>query len=156
MRLQHLCAALLVAGLGGAGCIIDPEPDLRLTTLRVTGESDLGLLDVEVHLFDADSHEHLGCAGQDEGLEGVDVDDVTYHLDAWFRRPYVDDDVRPWMLDGRAVELQVIEDDVAPCPSPPGIEDDVIGISPPLDRLTFERGTTLTFDRVTAIRVVID
>ncbi|HVV82834.1 MAG TPA: hypothetical protein VHE35_07125 [Kofleriaceae bacterium] len=157
MRLQHLCTTLLVAGLaGGTGCIIDAGPDLRLTRLEVTGENDFGLLDLEVHLFDADTHEHLGCSGQDQGLEDADEDNVMYGLDAWFVRPYSDGELRPWMLGGRTLEIQVIEDDADRCPAPPGAMDDMIGISGPVDRDTFERAPMLSFDRVMAIQIQID
>lgn len=158
MRYTHLCTALLATALaGGAGCIfVDHDREVRITELEVTGETDWGLLDVEVHLFDADTHQHLGCAGAAEGLERVDEDDVMYHVDAWFRAPYADVAIEPWELDGRALELQVIEDDVGVCPEPPSIEDDMIGISPPVDRAMFEVGPMLSFDRVMGIRVVID
>lgn len=156
MSSHQVCTALVIAGLGGAGCIVDSGPDLRITTLEVTGEVDFGLLDVEVHLFDASTHEHLGCSGEYEGLEGVDLDDVTYRLDAWVREPYADVAVAPRDLTGRMIELQVIEDDLGQCPDPPGLQDDVIGISPPLDRSTFDSGLMLSFDRVSTIQLVIN
>lgn len=157
MTAPRTYAAIVVAGLTAlAGCVGDDGPQLRLTTLGVTGETDFGLLDVEVHLFDATSHQHLGCSGQYEGLEDVDASDVTYQVDAWFREPDRDVEVQPSALTGRSIELQVIEDDLARCPAPPGPDDDVVGISPPLDRSVFDAGQPLAFDNVTAIRIVID
>lgn len=157
MRRTTLGTILLAAAAAGAGgCIIDAGDDLRITELRVTGESDFGLLDVEVHLFDGLTREHLGCSGEYEGLEHVDYNDVTYHLDAWFREPWADHEVRPWMLDGRLIEIQVVEDDVARCPDPPSIEDDMIGISPMVDRRMFERAPTLAFDHVMELRITIE
>ena len=148
-----LAAAAVVAG---AGCvIIDDEPDLRITELMVTGENDWGLLDVEVHLFDAFTYDHLGCSGRAEGLERVDANDTMYHLDAWFRDPYTGDEVRPWVLNGREVEVQVVEDDEVACPAPPGLEDDMIGISPPIDRAMVDRGPMLSFGRAT-VRLAIE
>lgn len=154
--LHHLCTALLLAGVGGWGCIIHDDPEIRITSLRVTGESDWGRLDVEVHLYDAVTHQHLGCAGDGEGLEDVDANDITYRLDAWFREPVADVALHPSVLDGRTVELQVMENDTSPCPEPPHPEDDVIGISPPLGRAAFDAGATLAFDRVVELRVVAD
>ncbi len=157
MRLHHLTTALLAVALaGGAGCIIDAGPDLRIDTLRVTGETDFGLLDVEVHLFDADTHEHLGCSGQYQGLEHVDYSDVTYRPDAWFREPYADVELRPWELNGRMLEVYVVEDDADRCPEPPGVIDDMIGISGPVDRGMFELAPMLVFDHVSALRIVIE
>lgn len=157
MRTQTIIAALAAGLLGASGCIfVDSGPELRITQLRVTGESDFGMLDVEVHLFDASTHQFLGCSGEQEGLEHVDDNDLTYRVDAWFRHPDHDMELEPSDVRGRLVEVQVIEDDVAPCPAPPGIDDDVIGISPALTADTFDARPVLAFDRVPAIQIVID
>lgn len=151
MPLVLVVAAWLVAA---AGCQHDPE--LLVTDIAVTGETDFGNLDVEVHLFDAVTHAHLGCAGAGEGLEKVDADDIHYEVSAFFRDPITRHQVPPAAVDGRPIEVQVIEDDLDPCPTAPGPDDDVIGISPALDVATFDRGETLAFDRVVTLRVSIE
>jgi hypothetical protein len=123
--------------------------------IEVTGETDLGALDVEVHLFDQGTRVHLGCSGRDQGMEVVDVSDVRYSINAEFERPngdtlYADD------LRGRPLELIVIEDDVNPCTRPPDMEDDVVGIRQGLDHATLALGGLQSFDNVIALRVVFD
>ncbi|HVV85884.1 MAG TPA: hypothetical protein VHE35_22650 [Kofleriaceae bacterium] len=146
-----LVLALAAAPL--AGCVDDIARP-RITALEVTGETDFGALEVEVHLFDAIDHTFLGCAGADEGLRDVDADDVLYdNLSASFRRPDVDDRVTLGDLVGVTLEVQVIEDDADPCPSPPGPDDDVIGIA---DGVDVQAGTTIAFDDVVALRIVTD
>jgi hypothetical protein len=107
-------------------------------------------------MFDAETLEHLGCSGEYEGLSGVDRNDVTYRVDAWFRDPSGDFALEPWILNGRTVELVVSEDDDGRCPEPPGSTDDMIGISGPIDRAMVEGGPMLSFDRVMGIRLVIE
>ena len=139
-----------------AACVeSDRDPVLIVTDLEVTGENDLSLLDVEVHIFDQTTRTHLGCSGQDQGMESVDDNDIRYALEAVFvhgdESEVIDRD-----LLGRSIEMIVIEDDDLPCPEPPGPDDDVIGLAPDLDIATFDAGALLAFDRVTAIRVTFD
>lgn len=105
---------------------------------------------------EAATREYLGCSGQVEALEDVDESDVTYHLDAWFRSPYDDEELPPSILDGRTVELQVSEDDDLPCPAPPSEDDEMIGISGPIDRAMVDDAPMLTFGRVVELRLEID
>ena len=103
------------------------------TAIRVTGESDgIGTyLEVELHLEDADTGVDLGCSGQDQGMEKVDLDDTDYTLFATFVRP---DGTPLGLADlaGRQVRVHVIEDDAYPCPGPIAPSDDDMGTSPPL------------------------
>ncbi len=83
--------AVLVGLFGlAAGCaVLDPAPDAEpapdrpwIERIRVVNEDDglFGLLDIEVHLFDGATGDHLGCSR----LEPVDVENVAYELDAFF------------------------------------------------------------------------
>lgn len=139
-----------------AACFGESDPVLRITDLEITGETDFGALDVEVHLFDQTSREHLGCAGNEEGLEEIDASDVHYAVDAFFRRSGSDNEVYPDELEGRVLELIVIEDDLAPCPAPPGPDDDVVGLLADSDLVELEAGPTLGFDDVVLIRVAVE
>ncbi len=119
-----------------AGCS-SPEPDpdrLWVDRIRVIDESDglFGLLDIEIHLFDHATGEHLGCSS----LEPVDLADMTYELEAYFVRGKRR--VTPADLSGHDVVIEVIEDDSDPCPSPPVFNpkdlaaDDPVGTSAPI------------------------
>lgn len=152
MRPARSLLAALALSLA-AGCTGGDGVDrLWLTDIEVTGETDFGALDVEVHLFDAIDHTHLGCAGQGDGLEDVDQSDVHYQVAALFQDPVDGGEVTPFDIVGRSIEVQVIEDDVAPCPAPPGPDDDVIGIATGLD---FYTGRPVTFDNVIDLRIVV-
>lgn len=147
--LRHLVLAALAAS---AAACIDSEPTLHLAELEVTGETDFGLLEIEVHLFDQDTRTHLGCAGEEEDLEFVDASDFRYRLEAELIRPGTDDGIHERDLAGRRIELIVIEDDDLPCPVPPGPDDDVIGIARDLGAGSFETGASFSFDRVVTMR----
>ncbi len=145
----------VVLALGLAACIGKHRDEVVITDIQITGETDFGALDVEVHLFDDVTGTHLGCAGAAQGLEGVDASDVAYSVYANIEQPdgdviYADD------LEGRVLELIVIEDDVAPCPTPPGPEDDVVGLREGLDHGTLDRGPIQAFDDVVALRVAFE
>lgn len=148
-----LARIVLPLALTLAACADDGLEHLEITTIQVTGEVDFGALEVEVHLFDAVDLTHLGCAGQDDGLEQVDDSDVRYQLVARFQDPRDGSEVDALDLAGRAIEVQVIEDDTDRCPTPPGPDDDVIGIATGLD---FRAGQTVAFDNVTALRIAIE
>jgi hypothetical protein len=110
------------------------QPPLRVgdiayaTAIEVTQEYDWGNLDVEIHLFDATTGEHLGCAGALSGLERVDASDVSYPVLAWFVDP-AGATLPMSALAGRQLDVQVWEDDYAPCPAWPADGDDPIGAS---------------------------
>lgn len=144
-----LGAAALGACTGG-----NAVPELHITDIEVTNEVDTlaGALEIEVHLFDAVSHEHLGCSGQDHGLEHVDASDIPYAVDAYFVSTATGLRLTQDDLIGRSVEVQVIEDDAEPCPVAPGTSDDVVGIAT-TDPSAFDRGDTVAFDSVVALRI---
>ncbi|MCE9580146.1 MAG: hypothetical protein K8W52_43925 [Deltaproteobacteria bacterium] len=155
---KHLIAFVLAAAALGGGCVGgDAQPQLHITDIEVTNEVDTlaGALDMEVHLFDATTHEHLGCSGRDEGMEPVDVSDVAYGIEAHFVSATDGFRMTPDDLIGHAIEVQVIEDDAEPCPVAPGVDDDVVGISP-VDIGAFDLGQTLAFDDVVALRIAIE
>jgi hypothetical protein len=149
-------ALAAAASLGATGCFGSSPPKLWITDVEVTGETDFGALEVEVHLFDADTAEYLGCSGQDQGLRDVDASDLDYAVDAHFVDPGGVHRVSPDDLVGRAVEIQVIEDDQDPCPVQPGAQDDVIGISDPIDGASIGPDLPLAFDRVVSLHLAVD
>ena len=157
MRLPYLSLALFAATAAAACETSDHTRIPKVTDLTVTNEDDFSLLDVEVHLFDSTTHAHLGCSGQNQGMEPVDASDVVYQLDAHFIRAIPDEDqlMTEDDLVGRGIEMQIIEDDALPCPEPPGLEDDVIGIAT-VDFTTFDLGRSLSFDDVVNVRVTFD
>ncbi len=149
-----LARIVLALALATAACTGgDGRERLGITTIEVTGETDLGALEVEVHLFDALTGGHLGCAGQGDGLEDVDHSDVRYQVFGCFRDPVYGNEVAPSAVVGRAVDVHVIEDDSMPCLDRPGPDDDVIGIATGLD---LAAGQTVGFDDVTALRIAIE
>ena len=153
MRPARSALAVLALSLA-SGCTGGDGIDrLWITDVEVTGENDFGALEVEVHLFDAVDHTFLGCAGQGDGLEDVDESDVHYTVSALLRRATDGGELTPFDITGRSIEVQVIEDDVDPCPLPPGPDDDVIGIATGLDLFT---GRPASFDDVVDLRVVVE
>ena len=126
--------AVLFAFLLG-GCFVDDPPEIWVTDIEITGENDpLSRLDVELHLYDADTQAFIGCSGNDHGMERVDASDLRYPIEAWFYDVQLDRRVHPDDLEGRNVSIEVWEDDGNPCPSPAtSIDgDDPVGISGPL------------------------
>lgn len=115
-----------------AGCFADDPPDIWITSIEITGESDpFSRLDVELHLYDADTQDFIGCSGNDQGMERVDASDLRYPIEAWFYDVQLDRRVRPDDLEGRDVIVEVWEDDGNPCPSPAASVDgdDPVGVS---------------------------
>ncbi|MCB0292067.1 MAG: hypothetical protein KDH97_17565 [Calditrichaeota bacterium] len=135
---------------------VDPygRHPLRISEMMVTGEYDLGKLEVEVHLFDAETGRFLGCSGQMQGLERVDSSDYVFTVDAEFHcaecggRLFYED------IEDLEVEIWVIEDDEEPCPGPivPGT-DDIIGISDPIPGWEFDRMRNYSFENVLHLRM---
>jgi hypothetical protein len=118
-----------------------------VSAISVTGESDFGSLEVEVHLRDAITNTWLGCSGGSSGLASVDSNNVTYTVVGWFmdsqRRA-----IGVEALAGRTLRLEVSEDDSNECPGTNGSGDDPIGSSPPtpvaqLDNLDTAFGNVL-------------
>ena len=101
------------------------------TAIEVSGETDGPFdsrLEVEIHLTDA-AGGHIGCAGENTGLEGVDDNLIRYDVLATFvdmssnRITFAD-------LAGRDLEIHVMEDDTLPCPYAIDLgTDDIIGVS---------------------------
>lgn len=121
------------------------------TAIEVTNESDFGLLDMEIHLYDADTGAHLGCSGQYQGMEGVDASDISYPLLAWF----IDDtgNILPMSaLTGRNLDVEVWEDDFDPCPTAAGDPDDLVGASGPVGPIT---STPQTFGAVVDLELAV-
>ncbi len=123
-----------------------------------------GLLDIEVHLYavDGDQRTFLGCSGEQQGLEDVDVQNTDHEVQASFI--HVDPSTPITMADlaGKTVSFVVIEDDEFPCPMEqdatiaPPVEltyDDLLGESPPVLAASLGEGGPLAFDDVTALLV---
>lgn len=131
---MRLGFAVLITCLFAACTTDPPPPDLWITGIEITNESDpFSLLDVELHLYDADTDEFIGCAGQNEGMEPVDASDREYVLEAQFY-DLADNRVTPRDLLDRNVIVEVWEDDNRPCPVPASEADgdDPVGFSKPL------------------------
>lgn len=117
------------------GCFGTDPPELWITSIEITGESDpFSRLDVELHMYDADTDEFVGCSGNDQGMERVDASDLRYPIQAWIYDVQQDRRVDPPDLLAREVIVEVWEDDGNPCPSPAAAADgdDLVGISGPL------------------------
>lgn len=145
-----VCVAPLFAGCGGN----DP-PELWITSIEITDEEDFSRLDVELHLYDANSDEFLGCSGKTDGMEDVDASDLEYSIEAAF---YDRDDrrIHPRDLRGRDVIIEVWEDDGLPCPVPATTTDgdDPVGVSGPLAGDNIAALGALSFDNV--VRLTLD
>jgi hypothetical protein len=152
--MRALLAGLLLFGIvsGVAGCHDGPDR-LWITQIEVLGESDgLTRLDIEVHLFDMASRAHLGCSS----LESVDESGTLYDVEGFFtdmsgRR------VEPADLFGRDVVIEVIEDDVEPCPAPPDIAggDDPVGTSGPIFGEDLGLTGPLSFENVAVLELAL-
>lgn len=104
-----------------------------VSSIEVTNEFDgADRLEVEVHLFDATTNEFLGCAGEVNGLEAVDGNNINYPVLAPFFHEARNGSVPLSELTSRSLKLWVVEDDgFPPCPGPPAGGDDTIGMSAP-------------------------
>ena len=113
-------------------------------------------LEIEVHLYDADSGELLACSGDDDGLAGVDESDVRYRVGASFVRPYHDYEIlRMRTIENRALFVRVYEDDVSSCPSPAGPQDDFVGQSSVFFGEELHDGIVLRFDEVAYLKLAV-
>lgn len=135
------------------------EDTLLVTGLEVCDEDDGNELEMEVHLFDADSGQPLGCAGRRSGLVSVNESDARYSLQARFHRatspPQGGDGEAAWIrgadLTDRALIFVVIEDDAVACPELYGGSDDIVGVSPVISFADLASPVSFHFDRVTAL-----
>ena len=143
--LAALAAALCLA----AGCTERERPDrLWIDAIHVLNEDDgLGsALDIEIHLRTA-TGAYFGCAS----LEPVDVSGRTYeNLDAHFVRSVGGDRLEPFDVRGLDVRIEVIEDDLDPCPVAPDIAggDDPVGTSGVIAGEDLGATGTLRFENV--------
>lgn len=137
---------------------IDSEQRVTITQIEVTNEWEFSRLEIEVHMFD---HEHnfLGCAGQINGLRRVDASNIRYEVEGFFTTPenrhLTFEDIKD-----KEVYLIVIEDDVAPCPSPGvggifPVTDDVVGTSALFAGSEIAGTKDMTFDNVTFLRITL-
>jgi hypothetical protein len=111
-------------------------------------------LEIEVHLYDADSGKLLGCSGDANGLADVNEPHVRYRTHAEFVRPYHEHEIlRLRHIEGRALFVRVYEDDLSRCPSPAGSADDFIGQSPVFSGDEFRDGIVMAFDDVAYLRL---
>lgn len=145
-----------------AGCQLEPDPPrsfddrndpdiLRVTEIAVDETETWGYLEVEVHLYDAVTDQRIGCTGEYQGLDGVDSGGVSYQVISDFVTTTGDrllfEDVA-----GLGLVVEVMERDngstIAHCPDPPDADDDVIGISEPVDATAFAPALGMQFDDV--------
>jgi hypothetical protein len=106
----------------------DGVQKIRVTGIEVKNEDDASFLEIEVHIFDANTGQLLGCCGGINGLLNVDRSDVHYSVNANFSKP----DYSFLTLadvEDKTVYLMVIEDDLEQCPGPITSLDDLIGRS---------------------------
>ena len=115
-----------------------PQPNSPLVELReieVRNESDgIGRLEIEAHIYEAGTDIFLGCSGSINGLEHVDFNNNLYLVHATFRRPYVGPELTYQDIADKNIYIEILEDDVNPCPCPEDIgvdQDDHVGTTEP-------------------------
>jgi hypothetical protein len=121
------------------------------SAIEITGETDnigFGSLEVEIHLFDADTGAFLGCSGEHSGMESVDESNQRYPVLAWFQDTS-GVHVPMSSLAGRNVRVDVIEDDAYPCPQTADLgADDPVGSSPATPAESFATLQPMSFQNV--------
>ena len=154
--------AITLLATAVAGCNSHHPPHHRAPVPIVAGievhEHDAfgSNLEIEVHLYDADSGELLACSGDDNGLADVNEASVRYRTHAEFVRPYHEyETLRLRQVEDRALFVRVYEDDNARCPSPAGPSDDFVGQSPVFYGDEFQRGIVMQFDDVAYLRLTL-
>lgn len=135
---------------------------LRIEQIRLQGVTDeSGLLEIELHLFDADSGGFLGCAGAIQGLVSVDQSGILYAVDAHFVRPGTVAGYpaprRDWLTKadvlGKNLTLLVTEDDTSACPGLHGQDDDLLDESGPFHAEALGSPLTMKRGLVTALKI---
>ncbi len=113
-----------------------PSAAVKINEIEVKNISDgIGNLEVEVHIHEAGTDQFLGCSGQLNGLEPVDVSGRRYAVNARFTLDQSRQrNLSYYDVKNKNIYAVVIEDDEFPCPCPPeygsfGL-DDLITISP--------------------------
>lgn len=143
--------SFLVAAVGvSAGCGTHVDRTLKVDRVAVRDEFDgtwTEDLELEVHMFDVDSAEFLGCSRGPKNHEG------RFHkaAAAFERRG-------EWLTDldvrDRSLVLIVVENDDDPCPNLYTYgEDELPGVSGEISGLELASGMSLAFDRVVALDV---
>jgi hypothetical protein len=92
----------------------EPAPEIRIRALEITMEGAVS--DVEVHVFDAASGEHLGCSDKHHGLEAVVASDTRYQLEAVVRLLHLDEPLRLDDVNGRELVFEVWQNRGPACP----------------------------------------
>ncbi len=148
--------------VSGRGQQLPGDQTIRIFELQLHGVSDSGLLEIELHLFDAGSNAFLGCSGPLHGLLSVDYSGLRYSPDAHFVPPgSVSGYPVPrgqWLtaqdVAGKTLRLVVLEEDAVPCPAPPSAEeDDVIAEVAALPGASLAAPRTMQFGDVTHLKI---
>lgn len=127
-----------------------PDLALRVREIEVEGEEDGdGGLELEVHMFDADSGMFLGCSAGPVGS-------AETRFWASSRLPERDGVSEQWLttidVKDRNLILVVTEDDHSPCPSVYTlVTDDVIGVSKIVPGANLDPAMVMSFDRVSQL-----
>jgi hypothetical protein len=149
-------SALLTLALIAAGCSDTPlfgDPDIRLNSVAVN-ESDGILLhdniEVEVHIYDADTRDRLGCARTN--IPSRSGTRVTPN------KPFNLPDVTTRFLNladvaGRTIYVVVWEDDFNACPTAPGLGDDYLGQSEPFPASQLAGDVVRSFGKVSHLEL---
>ncbi len=128
--------------------------------IRVSNESELSSLEIEVHLYEEisnDSLRFLGCSGEDYGLARVNSSYFLYvGLQATFQKADSEGFIKIDDIAGKNILLVVSEDDSGPCPLETNVGltfpnlfvDDLIGKSDIMSGDTLASLQTLAFDDV--------
>ncbi|MBI2066492.1 MAG: hypothetical protein HYT77_00570 [Deltaproteobacteria bacterium] len=125
------------------------EGGLKVDRIKVLGSNnEHSLSEIEVHLIDPSTGGTFACAGEEEGLEGVEVGGLEFvNLSAALRGHLPED---------RATEVTVVivERDISQCPAPAtrAHDDFLAETTVTIDDLTdgpisFENGSSITFSR---------
>jgi len=134
----------------------DAAQKIRVTGIEVTNEEEPGTfrLEIEVHMFDANTGELLGCSGGINGLLNVDESDVHYTVNALFTKEDYSFLTLAEIQD-RTIFLMVIEDDLEECPGPITEADDLIGRSANLCGCDLATRQSLSFASVVGLEIGI-
>ncbi len=134
----------------------DFSSEIRITAIRVREDEGTFLspnLEIEVHMYEAGTDEHLGCSGALQGLLQVVDSDVLYEVDAWFTKP--DFSFLSFQdIEDKSIYLLVSENDDVHCPSAfDGSSDDVIGESEPFAGSVLAATQSLAFGQVQVLEI---
>jgi len=114
-----------------------PSPAVKINEIEVKNLTDgIGSLEMEVHIYEAGTDRFLGCSGQLNGLQPVDVSGRLYAVNARFTLDQSRQrNVTYFDIRDKNIYVVTIEDDEFPCPCPPDYGsfglDDLVAISAP-------------------------